>query len=536
MIESSKVSQRIEDLEKEIEVLREKAKRLPIECRDSQEKEKERQKALFLQNKKNQIEKIKSICADKRKVVLELLDSFPNLGVQDYAGKYEIKYLEEHLKEVYPASLIEDYICLNPIIFEDEPDAYRVYSSVENDIVDIKQGNLSGILFHSLYDLLSLAAERTRVGMKVVFVILLLVSIGLIISPFLFLTVFTTLALFSAVQGIRVKRILRKLFSVKLFLNNTYDEDIFAEDRDDIMQMVDEFLEDAQEEYLDIVDRKEFVLDSGKIKAISDNYKLEEQRINSDIDLKNQTLVDAQEKLRSVILRIDEILEQEKKYAEIAYKKFLGTIDWKKEWLDNIFLETTPEHKVKMMKFSQSNTLYYSKDIDSLKQLSRLVVFQCMIQMHPDFACNYVLDYKYNGGDLTQFMNSPERIVKICYSEDDITKQVELVNNEVHARTNNILSSCESIEEFNTLMQSYGASGEYYVIVHIFGCKSLSTQFINNIRNGPRVGYFFKFYLTVDELREIADVFPLETMGDFYEVLDNPIGRPITSVRRLLQS
>lgn len=534
MVASAKVGEEIENIQKKIEDINRELGLVPGRCQQEQATLRTTMQEDFIRRNATQLAKIKKACADKKAAASELLDSFPDLDRQEFAGRYEIKDLEEHLMSVYPPGLVEDYICMNPIEFEDEREAYQVYSNVENTIVGLKQGNMVGAVFQGLSDLLNNAADQPQVGMKVAIGAILFLVGGLVLSPFLFLTAFAGLGLFSAVQGARVRGALRQLFSVKLFLNDAYDEDIFAEDKEDIMNMVEAFLDDAEEEYIQVVQDRVFEFNPALLEPIKRKYDLETQRLNSSLDLQNQSLDMKKAELQTIIAKLDALAEQEKKYAELARKKFLGTIEWKKEWLPNIFLETTPENKVKVMPFAQGNSLYYSRDADNLKRLSRLLVFQCMIQMHPDFACNFVLDYKYNGGELTQFVTAPERIVKICFSEDDLAKQTELINNEIRARTNNILGSCESIEDYNNLMATYNSAGEYYVIVHVFGCPSLPTQMLNNIRNGPRVGYFFKFYLTVDELRDLADVFPLDAMKDFHEVLENPTPRTIAAVRRVL--
>lgn len=535
MIASSKAGQELEGIQLKINQLKADLESIPAKCQQEQADLRTAAQQLFNKRKTDQLAQIKACCAAKRVAASNLLDTFPDLGTKEFAGKYEIKDLEEHLRTIYPTALIDNYICLNPITFDDEQEAYRVYSRIENSVIGLRQGNFSGMVFQGLSDLLNSAADQPQIGMKVVGGVLVFIAGGLILSPFLFLSVFAGLGLASAVQGLHVQHILRQLFSIKLFLNNAYDEDIFAADKADIMDMVDDFLANAEQEYSEAVEGRVFTFDEAQLEDVKKKYNLEEMRLRSQLDLQNQAYGAKQEELARIIQRIDELTEQEKKYAEIARKKFLGTVEWKKEWLQNIFLEVTAENKVKVMPYAQGNTLYYSKDPDNLKKLSRLVVFQAMIQMHPDYCCNFVLDYKYNGGELIQFVTAPERIVKICYSEEDLTKQTEFINNEIRARTNNILGSCESIEDFNALMAEYNASGEYYVVVHIFGCTALPSQLLNNIRNGPRVGYFFKFYWTVDEMKDIADVLPLDAMTEFYEVLENPIPRMPAVVRRAIE-
>lgn len=534
MVESQKLGEAIGKIQEKIDRIDTELSQIPIKLQ--KDKAELRSKALesFNSKKGARLTAIKDAVTKKRAEVDALLDTFPDLDSKEFAGRYEIKDLEEHLMEVYPPGLIQDYMCMNPITFEEDKEAYRVYASVEESIIGMQQGNLSGSVFTTLSDILNQAADQPQVGMKVaLFVVIGFVGL-LLLSPFLFLTLFAFLGIGSAIQGVAVQRALRKLYSVKLYLNNSYDEDIFRRDKADIMESVDEYMEEAQQSYTDIVSAMQFKFDESELLALEKAAALEERRLNSAKDLANQELASAQQKLEVLIKKLEDIAEQEKKRAEIARKTFMGEVAWKNEWLENIFLEVTPENKVRVMPFSKGNSLYYSKDADFLQTLSRLTLFQCMIQMHPNLVSNYVLDYKYNGGELIQFVSVPQRIVKIAYTEDDIGKNSESISNDIRSRTNNILGTCQTIEEYNALMAEYGSTGEYYVLVHIFGLDSLSSQLLSNIRNGPRVGYFYKFYLTLDELAELKEDFPFNAMTDIYEVRDNPTPRSLGAVQRVL--
>lgn len=527
--EIDRISERIAEIEKSLSEIPAKCQREKTETRIAAQKS-------FDQKQQQKLASINHAIEKKHAEISQLLDTFPDLDSKEFAGRYEIKDLEDHLMEIYPPDLIRDYICLNPIQFSDDSEAYQTYGYVENMVARLKQGNFAGAVFNGLSALLDKAADFPQLGLKVIVIVAVLLIGGLFLSPFLFLTIFAVLGLVSGIHGLFVQRLLRGMYSVKLYLNNSYDEDIFARDKDDIMSSVEEYLDEAREQYEDIVASEEFSFDENTLKDIDKKYNLESQRLRSQQDLANQELQAKQQELEELLKSLDELSEREQKAAERARQEFLGKITWKKEWMQNVFLDVTSENKIKVMPFGKGNSLYYSRDIDNLKKLSRLTVFQSMLSMHPDFTANVILDYKYNGGELTQFVTVPERLCRICYSTDDLQKQGETISNKIRARTNTILGSCESIEEYNDLMATYNVSGEYYVVVHVFGLTSLSAQFLSNIRNGLRVGYFYKFYCTTEELIEMRDNFPLTDFMEIYEILDNPVPRMPSAVQRLFET
>lgn len=534
MVSSQRVGEEISILQTKIAKLDEELAQIPTTLQKQKAEARSKAMEAFNQKKASRLTAIQQAVTKKREDVDRLLDTFPDLETKEFAGRYEVQELEDHLMDVYPPGMIQNYMCLNPITFDDDGEAYHTYSSVEETIIGMQQGNFSGSVFTTLSDILNQAADQPQIGMKVALFVVIGVGALMFFSPFLFLTLFTALGIGSAMQGLAVRRALRKLYSVKLYLNDAYDEDIFRANKQEIMASVDDFLDEARQSYTDIVSQMQFKFDESVLEELDKQADVERKRINAMKDLHNQQLLAKQKELEGLIEKLDLLEQEEKKRAELARKTFMGEVTWKKEWLENIFLDVTPANKVKVMPFTRGNSLYYSRDPEALKTLSRLVVFQCMIQMHPNLVSNYVLDYKYNGGELIQFVSVPERIIKIAYTEDDIEKRSSSINNDIRARTNNILGSCQTIEEYNKLMAEYGGTGEYYVLVHVFGLDSMPGAMLSNVRNGPRVGYFYKFYLTTDELESLGDDFPLTAMSDIYEVLDNPTPRSVGAVQRML--
>lgn len=536
MIQSSKIGEEISNIQSKLEDLDKSIKDIPRLCSDKKISIRETDKKEFNKRIEDKINRINSIVDNKKQQVSDLLDSYPALMHKEFAGKLEIKGLEQHLKDVYPDNMIDGYTCLNPVEFDDDAEAYAFYSEAEKEVAALQRLNVSGVIFDGITNTLISIADSSKAGVKIVFVVILVIASCIYFSPFLFLFLLSVCGVASTVRGKYIQNILRKLFSVKNYLNNSYNEDIFQQDRNDIMSSCEDFLESARSEYLNEVSSEVYSFNEELLNKIDEEFSLEKQKLDSKKDLLNQELINKQEQLEAIIKRIEEIEEEAKRYAEIARKKFLGEVTWKKEWLHNIFIEVSADNKVRVIPYAQGNSLYYSDSLDCLKTFSRLLVFQNMISMHPDFASSFVLDYKYNGGELTQFLTAPECSVKICYTEEDLNKQFDFIGNDIRSRTNNVLSSCSSLEEFNALMATYNTSGERYIIVHLFGLDSLNDSLKNFLRNGNRVGYYFKLYLTKEELKSIGEDLSLECFNEFYEINDTPKPRLPSVIRKLLES
>lgn len=535
MIESQKLGILLDQLEKSLDALQQKLQDMPVECKRAQAEAMRKAKDDFEDARQKKLEDVTALKASRLKLIEDTLDGF--LHDAEDAGalpKQEILDLEKHLGEVYPPELINDYVCLNPLSFDSDEEALDSFRRVEHAVANLRRGSLAGTIFNGVSALLDKAADYPQLGLKVAGGMVVTFIVGMVFSPFLFIGGLSALGLVSGLQGYRVQRLLQKIYSVKLHFNYAYDEEKFFTEKQELMEMAGEFFDTAIEQATEIIEQEEFVLDPTLIPGIVKKFDDEIKVVQGKIDQLTKDKAEAEERLQALVLKIEELAAKEKATAETARKHYLGTITWEKKWLQGIFLDVSAENKVKMIPFGQGNGIYFSRSTDSLKQFSRLSIFQTLLHMHPDYACSVILDYKYNGGELTQFSNIPDRSCKICYTDDDITAQIENVNNKIRARTNNILSTCSSIEEFNELMAGYNSAGEYYVIVHVFGIDGLSSQFLSNIRNGPRVGYYFKFYWTVDEMTQLKDSIPFEEIEEIYEVKEFPMPRTPGAAKRLI--
>lgn len=535
MLEAAKKNEEIERLEASIAQYTSALDELPVTLENLKQEVRRADKVAHDKRKDELRARIVAIISKKRNEVEALVDTFPNVEAAEYAGRFEIKDLEAHLLEVYPAEMVEDYVCMNPIPIDDDEEAFRLYSSVEKSVMSLSRGGgLISQIFNTITDSLMRATDDPRVGLKAAGGAILFYIASIWFLPFFFLTAFAGLGIVSAVQGARVKGLLRKLYSVKLFLNTSYDEDIFAKNKGDIMREVDDFLEDAKYDYFHAIDELQYVYDETKDAALDKQALVERKHLEQSRDLANTNLQTLKSELEAILEQIEELEEAEKKKAERARQEYLETIKWERSWMEHVFIDVSPENRLVMMPFAKGNSCYYSKDLESLKAFSRIVVFQAMLRMHPEYASQVILDFKYMGGELTQFITLNGKDVKLCMSEDDLRTQQELITQEIRSRTKNILSSSATLDEFNALMASYNSTGEYYAIVHIFGLDQISSTMLNWFRNGPRVGYLFKFYWTVEEMQRIKDDLPISDIQDFYEIANNPIPRTAASVKRLV--
>lgn len=534
MLEAAKKSQEIERLQatiaqctSDLNALPQKFDRMKIEAREAA-------LASFRRRQDELRARVEGVIAKKRQEASDLIDTFPGMESKEFAGQFEVKDLESHLMEVYPREMVQDYVCMNPLILDDDEEAFRLYSSVESMVMSLSRGGtLTSKIFSGITAGLEKLTDDPRIGLKVVPAVVLGYIAGMFFLPFVFLFGFTLLGIASAAQGMFVKGLLRKLYSVKLYLNTSYDEDIFADNKFTIMRSVDDFLAEAKMQYFAYLDGRQFVYDKTAEERMEHDYTVTKKRLEQTRDLSHTSIQKLQAELDALAEQIDALEAAEKAEAANARVEYLETVTWKKEWLSRIFVDITPENKKMMLPFTKGNTLFYAKDDEPLKEFSRLAVLQCMLHMHPDYATQVVLDYKYMGGYLTQFFTLAGKCVKMCTSDEEIHAQQDIITNEIRARTKNILSSSANLDAFNELMSSYGSTGEYYAIIHIFGLETLNNNMLSWFKNGPRVGYLFKFYWTYEELQALKDSLPLPVIQDFFEIASNPIPRTLASVKRI---
>ena len=479
-----------------------------------------------------QLQAIARACSKKRDDTSALLNTFPDLQTKEYAGKYELKDVEKKLSEVYPRALIENYTCPAPITFETEGEAYNAYASCQRAATGMKSDSAGG-LFDAVVSILSAASDKAGSVGKMVALLVGGLGVLAVVSPMLFITIYGCIAVCAAARGLYSSHVFRNMYSVKLFLNNAYDEDIFLEDKERIMEFVDSFLEETKQEYEAAVKAQRFTMNPNILREIDERAAAKKSQLSATISMRSQQLESERKKFEELGKRFAALSEQYKTSADQLKESALKKRAWKHEWLESILLDVTEQYTKICCKNSKCNTLYYCKDIETLQNLGHNILYQNLLAMHPTFAGQVVIDYKYNGGKLIPYSPLKKIIVDVCTSPEDIEKRVDRLDKDVRARCKNILTSCPDLDAFNKLMATYDSPGEAYSIVHVYGIKSFNEAWLQFIRNGPKVGVFFKFYLTTAELQELAKDFPYELFGEMYEYTNRMNERTKEMIQKL---
>ena len=517
-LELATLQQTITTMEAEIRSLQSQLGSLENNKMAEKEQAMTRSRNAFEASKAAQLNAIDKACAKKREDTSALLDTFPDLQTKEYAGKYELREIESKLEEIYPKRLIEEYTCASPMEFETEGEAYSVYASCQRAVAGMKSGESnSGGLFDTVVSILSAATDRTGSVGKVVAILSGIVGVIAVTSPMLFISIYGGIAACAAIRGVYSNRIFRSLHSIKVFLNNSYDEDIFLEDKADVMRFVDNFLEETKQKYVNEVQSQRFTMNPNVLREIDERAAAKKSQLNATLSMRTQQLEVERKRMEELSKKFTELTEQYKNSVEQLRDSALKKRQWKHEWLDSILLDVTEQYTKIVCKNSKCNTLYYCSNTETLQNLGHNILFQNLLAMHPTYAGQVVIDYKYNGGKLIPYSRLQKVIVDVCSSPEDIEKRVDRLNKDVRARCQNILASCSDLDDFNRLMATYDSPGEAYCIVHVYGMKSFTEEWLQFIRNGPKVGIFFKFYMTTVELKELVKEIPFDLFGEIYE-------------------
>lgn len=481
-----------------------------------------------------QLGAIDSTCTSMKDRVIALVDSFPGAETREFAGKYEVKNLEAQLKEHYPSDFIGGYIGLSAREFSSEADAFRTYTRLENQLAYLEDDAFASKMYDFIADGLTKITRSCKAGGKIILALLIALVISAAIYPFLLLSVISVIAVVAVLRGLGMRHILYDLFSIKSFLNESYDEDIFQDARDETIRIVNDFVDSVKEEYSSEVSQEEFTMNQTILKDIETKFAAEQERVKAQLNLKQQERAVVADEIAQMLDELSRAEEARAKAAAEAKSKFLETLNWKYEWNSNILLDVTGNSKVVLFPNKKCNTLFYGKDQQAVLQFETLCVFQNMIQMHPLYTAQVVLDYKLSGRGIMPFTRVNPLVLTLASDAESIGKQTSKVATSIRDRITNILQSCEDIESFNQLMAEYGTAGENYVIVHVFGLDKFTPEFRDFLRNGKSVGFFFKFYFTVEELQALGKDLPLAEFDEWFEITDTAIPRNRAAIERAL--
>lgn len=528
-LEIAKLSSKKNRLSSQVEEIKSQLAVYPEQCRKEKASAISAARKEFMQRQKNDLDLINATCNTYRSRVLEFLADMPNID-KEFAGKYEIKSIESKLCEGYPDELVKNFVGFKQREFDEDSEAYEEYLFLERKSSSVYTGSPVSRLFSSIqngcFSLLDSADSHLgKVG--------IVASIGafalLFVYPVVPIVALQLVGLSSFAYGFFVRSLLSSLTSIKNFLNESYDEDIFRQDSDDILKEVDKFLDYVKKIYSEDVDAREFDESSVDISSIESQYnektKVDNARLSSlELDIKN-----VDEELAKKMQALEDVEQKSAKFAEEQRESIYKMHEWEYKWHEDIIIDITEANKVVGYKWKKCNSLYVSKDIAMLQNFSQLVSFQFATHTHPLYANQYAMDYKYMGGKFTPIARLGAPIFDLYYIEDKRSKYMERLKDEIESRCTKILSACESLDDFNELMKTYDAPGESYVIVHIFGLNALSQDLRLYLRNGAKVGYFFKLYMTTDEYKDVAKDFPVDSFSEYCVVDDKitPVAHPV---------
>lgn len=475
----------------------------------------------FEDTKALRITKMQTAIAEKEAEVERLLDSFPNLEKKEISGKIELQQVCDQLTGLYSQELVDGYVALDTAEYSDDAEVFKDYQLLEQMVGSLSSGD--GIitkLYSRLSEALSSVVSRANetsdkedatitAGIGIAFVALLL------LKPVLVADFLGVLAIASYCRGLLGRKALDKLYNIRQYISTKYDVDVFQEDKQSIMAGVKDFLHNVLSDYTTEIESAEFREDEAIIRKISEKYVHRTGELSRRISAAETQLQSIEQ---SIKLTTDKIMafeaERERKAAAIK-SIYLETVESKTAWLSAILFDISPDNELIMAPNVKGNSVYISEDSQMLMDFSRLYVYQCMIHMHSDLTSQLVLDYKYMGGSLLAFQKVPAVAFKLCYRTEEIDAKIASIMDDMQSRAQNVLSSCQNLEQFNELMSTYGSVGENYWIIHIFGLSKVDDKFKFFLKNGPKVGYYFKFYLTIEDVDQLGDSLPVGDISQF---------------------
>ena len=520
-VELANINAELETLEPKINQLSAKLRNVPIMCEKEIRQAEQNARNKFEENRSRVLSEIAQECANRKTRVQELLSAMPGSG-REFAGKYEVNELEDALAEKYPRALVEGFVPVSLDVMEDEGQAYAQYSDIQRRILTLRSASLVGVVFDSLTSLLEATTDKSSVVKQRLSIgVIAIAVIALAMMPHIFMISAVLVGLTSLAYGVYVRRILADLCEVKNFLNESYNEDIFNQGCRAVTRNIENFIDTAQEEYSAEVSKWQFKMDETVFDEIRARHKADESRIDSMLNKYRTDSESMSKRSDSLMDEIEELEQKAKNWASTAVELAFDKVNWKREWLSSFIVDVTQTGTIKQSPLSAGNTLYVSKESSHLQQLSQLLVHQVSMQMHPMFARQVAIDYKDLGGKLVMYRKLPTMGFTLDTETDGINAMLERCTTEVQQRVNKIYSTCDSLDAFNAIISKYGGEGDPYVIVHVLGLKNFNDMYTSLLTNGPKAGYFFKLYMTVEELNEVAKSMSFNLFADSYLVSDN---------------
>lgn len=494
--------------------------------------------------RRRQLSEYESVKASKKKIVDDLIaakrtgaeqivDAAISSGHAEFVGKEQMVAVVEKMQEVLPENLVQGFCCADPIVFDDDRQAYKAYAFLDSFASTNGGGTLPTRIFSAITDLLGDITEQQGHAGKVALFIGVLPVVCLKVAPFLFPAVFLCIGCFGVLNGILSRMALRRLYSVREYMSETYDEDLFSKDKTNLMAQVDSFLTSVQQQEHSKIDDTPFVEDNSVLETCEARYAEEKAKLLAQRENLNHLLSVIQADLKDIEKEQEAEREKNKAFAAKVKTQYFTERSWKPQWLDNLVFDIAANDVVESIPWKKCNTLYTFTDSEPLLDFMQLVSFQLMLLEHPNFCRQVILDFKYLGGKVISMAGVSPAVISVNYGEQ-VESKLQSVHDDIKRRVPTVLQSSPGLEEFNALMQTYGVPGEAYVVVHVCGLSTITPQWLDMLRNGSKVGYFFKFYLTRQELLTLGKQLSLEDFKEFWEVGEHLLPRTENSVKLLI--
>ncbi len=479
-----------------------------------------RQQMAFADKQNRVIVRVQEAIIAKKRDISMLVNTNLNNNIQDVDNMMEESGMIDKIYSVLTDEQIQAYEPFNNycISSDDElNDKIEQLTTLSSKLS--KQINYTP-LFRMIQKINISNSEKDSDGKKYltyIFILFITVLMMVFASSILILIYFI-LGIYSFIQAHKIAKVLNLYDAVMQYCENDIMKEKKESVNDYISKSTDSFFTDVEEEYISIIKEKKFKKNDKEIAQLSDSIKSEIENAKMNLLCLRKELAECKKEVARIESEL-EAQEQDKLKKLDQIKNFYldyTKVNWEKKLLENIYLGQNKKNEALLLPVTKDNTLYLAEKSDDLFELARLFILQMLMHVNPDYLVQIALDYKYMGGNLQPFLALPNRSLSIFMENDKINEKIESMQEDIFSRNSNILKSVASIEDFNNLMSTYNATGESYVFVHIFGLQSITDVMSHFLRNGPKVGYYFNLYMTMEEYKSLNSEDILDSIQNYY--------------------
>ena len=495
----------------------------------------ENQRKLFQQNQEERRQIVRNIIHSKRDGVAKMIDDSLNIQAPQFVGHDQMESVMQQMKEILPEGAVNGYTCWDPEEIENDQHAFKVYSFLDRFVATNGGGTLPTRVINFLTDALIALVESKGHGGTVAFAFSAIPLVLLLFFPFALPAGLLVLSVFGGANGFVSRIALRKLYSIRRYMTTEYDEDLFNSDREKLLGQVEEYLQSAESEYLGKIDSVVFSPDESSLSTIKQQARADLETWKSQLLMNEQNLEHDSADLEKLQEELAREKASAKDRADNLEQMYFNEVNWEYKWPDRLLFNRRPSNAWDALLWGTDNSLSLFTDKEVLQNFVMLVTYQFVLHVNPFFAQQAVLDYKYMGGRCISLASLPSGVLTVNFGEE-LTKQLENITDKVHSRIDTILKTSPDLEKFNELMKTYNAPGESYLLTHVCSPSSLDDTWRSILRNGPKVGIFFKFYVLESDLKDLGKDFPVEDFPGLFKVGDSVLETTVQGVKRLLES